>query len=389
MLAAEDIVRRNAAFTAAPEPVRMRPGISAGPYAESGARLHILAVAERQARGIRVWTTGCEVIPQVDRIGGAIGAVSVFINTDARDTFLGSHGEGPKLTGRVAGYPEYNNWVILTKDGRLPWIPQTLQDVLDAEGARREQKLKDWLQSISSIKAPDPASVQKTYETLKKTDPAGADRYLASMKEQGAQIEHNHRTVYPASTAAFEKAVSDYKQYRASFSAEALRSPAVWGDPTGEGKRRLDAQVAELNKLSADEQRQADEWGRQARDLDRQAQVEGAKNHDAEAAARLRAAANELAQKVRALRAVHQENAAPLITGAEAQYQLTNLKPGDREKAMSFKPDPAFPDPKQPNRIQVIMISFNFADTRNPEHPAWGQRTRDTFDFASLAALLQ
>jgi len=111
MIAAEAILRQTAAFLAAPEPVRLRTTLAAGPCAESGARMQVKAVAER-------------VIPQVDRIGGAIAQVSVFLNPDARGLFIDNHGAPPKLTGEIAGYPIYNGWVLITKDGRLPCISQ-------------------------------------------------------------------------------------------------------------------------------------------------------------------------------------------------------------------------------------------------------------------------
>ena len=34
-----------------------------------------------------------------------------------------------KPTGIVAGYPQYDGWVLITKDKRLPWIPKTLADL--------------------------------------------------------------------------------------------------------------------------------------------------------------------------------------------------------------------------------------------------------------------
>jgi hypothetical protein len=65
-----------------------------------------------------------------------------------------------------------------------------------------------------------------------------------------------------ASTAELEKQVKDYEQYRASFTSEQLRAPAVWGDPANGGKRKLDAQVAALQKLTTEEQKQVDALAR-------------------------------------------------------------------------------------------------------------------------------
>ncbi|MEO7135900.1 MAG: hypothetical protein ABI024_16965 [Vicinamibacterales bacterium] len=52
-------------------------------------------------------------------------------------------GNVPKLTGTVAGYPEYEGWVLITKDKRLPGLPQTLADRLDEEAAKRDKALAE------------------------------------------------------------------------------------------------------------------------------------------------------------------------------------------------------------------------------------------------------
>ena len=120
MGAAENVLKQNAAFLAPLEPVRWRSSMSAGPSAEGGARIHVKVVPERKLDGTRLWAADCGVIPQVDRIGGAISQISVFFNVDPRGHLIGATGAPPKLTGRVAGYPEYEHWVLITKDGRLP-----------------------------------------------------------------------------------------------------------------------------------------------------------------------------------------------------------------------------------------------------------------------------
>jgi hypothetical protein len=347
LVTAEGILKNNAAWMAAPEPVRMRATLAAGPMDESGAQLHVKAVHERKADGTRVWGTGeCEVIPQVDRIGGSIAQISVFFNEDARVHFVGPTGDAPKLTGKVGGFPEYNNWVLITKDGRLLWIPQTLEDKLNVIGARREKALAEWL-------------------------------------------KNRQRDVTPLVTAELEKQINDYKQYRASFSADQLKQPAVWADPTGAARKQLDARIAELQRLTPAEQAQVDDLGRQSRDLQRQSQAEAAKKN-ADAAAKLGLQANDLAMQVRAIRSAHLEKASPLMDDARAQYDLTNLKPGDAEHAMSVKPDPKFPDFGTPNRIQVITVLFSFGvDPKNAAMAAWAQKTKETFDFAALVALLR
>ena len=364
MLAAENLLKQNAAFLAAPVPVRFRTAMSAGPSNDGGARLHVKVAPERKGDGARLWTGDCDVIPQIDRIGGAIAQVSVFFNTDAGGQFIGSNGEAPKLTGHVAGFPEYNNWILITTNGRVPWIPQTLADKLDAEGARRKTKLEEWMRTRAGMKVQDAASVQKTYDLLKKSDPAGADKYLVSMKETTDEMTRLQRDVYPATTAQLEKEVRDYEKYRASFTAAQLQSPAVWGDASGQAKRELDAKIASLQALTPDEQRQADELTR-SQAPDRQV-------------------------RVRTLRQRHLERASPLMDDATAQYQLANLQPGPADRAMSVKRDPTFPDTSTPNRIQIITVSFSVdPDPAQTARREWQQRFKASFDFAALAALLK
>ena len=361
MLAAEELLKKNTAFMTALVPVRYRSSLSAGPAEDGGARIHVKVVPERKIDGSRLWTGDCGVIPQLDRIGGAIFQISVFFNVDARGPMISPTGLGPKQTGTVAGYPEYNNWVLITKGGRLPWIPQTLADKLDAEGTRRKEKLAEWNKTRSGMKAPDQAAVQKAYEAIKKTDPAGADKMLADLKAQAEEVARLQKDVYPLATASLEKQVKDYEIYRASFTAAQLAEPAVWGDTSGEGKRKLDAQIAALQRLSPEEQREVDALNREKR-----------------------------AAEARTVRQRHMERASPLMTDATAQYDLTNIKPGPADRALGVKPDPSFPDPKQPNRVQAIAIIFSHdPDPKQIERRAWQQKVKDTFDFAALAALIE
>jgi len=389
MVAAENLLKKNAAFVAPLEPVRWRSSMSAGPSDDGGARIHIKVVPERKLDGTRLWTGECGVIPQVDRIGGAISQISVFFNVDPRGYLIGSTGMPPKLTGRVAGFPEYEGWVLITKDGRLPWIPVTLAEKLDAEGEKRERALAEWTRDLAGRKVPDEAATEKTYEMLRRSDPAGAARFLENAREQRIELARLQRDVYPLTTAALERQVAEYRRYRDSQSADALRSPAVWGDPTGEGKKSLERRLAELRALSPADQQQVDALTQQGRALERQAQAEAARKNAAEAA-RLRADANALGLRARSIRQAHMERASPLIAEALASYDLTNLQAGPAERAIAVKPDPAFPDFKDPNRIQMIAILFSLdPNTRNVDRRAWQQRVKDTFDYAALAALLK
>jgi hypothetical protein len=297
----------------------------------------------------------------VDRIGGAITQISVFFNADARGPMISSTGLAPKQTGTVAGYPEYNGWVLITRGGRLPWIPQTVADRLDAEGARRRQKLDEWNRTRANMKPMDPAAMQQAYEAIKKTDPAGAERMLADFKVQAVEVQRLQKDVYPLTTASLEKQVNDYETYRASFTAAELAAPAVWADTTGEAKRKLDAAIAALQRMTPEEQSQIDQFNREKRAAD-----------------------------ARTVRQRHMERASPLMADLTAQYDLTNIKPGPADRAMGVKPDPAFPNDKLLNRIDVISIMFSYdPDPKQVERRAWQLKVKETFDYAALAALLK
>ena len=165
----------------------------------------------------------------------------------------------------------------------------------------------------------------------------------------------------------------------------------MWLDKSREANKRLDARIAELQKLTAEEQQQVDTLGREARDLERQARVEANTNTNTDAAAALRERSNALAMRVRDIRKAHLDNAFFPIQDARAEYELTNLRPGAREDAMAFKPDPAFPDFMDPFRPQVILVNFwSKSDPKdNSARTLWLRKARETFDFAALASLLR
>ena len=105
----------------------------------------------------------------------------------------------------------------------------------------------------------------------------------------------------------------------------------------------------------------------------------------------MREQSNALALRVRDIRKAHQEKAFFLIQDARAEYELTNLKPGTKEQAMAFKPDPSFPDFKDPFRPQLVMIAFwSKSDPKdNSPRSLWLRKAKETFDFSALAALLR
>jgi hypothetical protein len=209
VLAAEDIVRKDRAYLDAPLPVRMRTMIAIGPYEFASARMLVNAYPERAGVNI-VWRGACDIIPQADRIAAAVGQIGVFFNPAAEAMMPPGATFVPKFEGMVNGYPRYNGWIYMTRDGRMPWVPETLGARLDRLIAARARALADWMKDPARTQTPqDRAAVQKTFEMLKKSDPAGADSYLASMQALAAEIEHKVREVNPGITRRMEEALAN------------------------------------------------------------------------------------------------------------------------------------------------------------------------------------
>jgi hypothetical protein len=318
-------------------------------------------------------------------VAASVGQIYVFINYSVQEQFIQGT-EVPKYEGEYARYPVYNGWIVMTKNRRLPWIPQTLGDRIDREEQKRQRALDDWNKLKAGRKMLDEAAQMKTYEMLKETDPAGAEKFLATVR-QTADVMRKQKAEEPITDAHLQGHLKAVRGYRASFSQADLNAPAVWADKTGEAKRRLDAQIVEFQKLTPDDQLQADTLGRQSRDLERQARTE----KDSAAAAKLRDRSTALALRVREIRQAHTDRAFFQIQAARAAFDLANLKPGPPDQAMTFKPDPTFPDFRDPFRPQLIMVNFwSKSDPKdNSPRTLWLRKAKETFDFAALEALLR
>ena len=386
VLTAEAIIRKDQPYLDAHMPVRMRTAIAIGPYIFTSARMFVNAYPEMSYAGSKVWTANCGIIPQADRIEAAVGQIGVFFNPTAESMMPPTPSWVPQFEGTVAGYPRYNGWIYMTKDGRLPWIAETLGQRLDREIAARQRKLDEWMKDPQRTRPPqDMASVNKTYDMLKKSDPAGAERYLASAKETAEEQRHQVADVYPAITRQFEKMLADAKRYRASFSAAELAMAAVSGDANGQGRKQMDARIQQLHAFPADEQQQVDAANREGRALERQAQDATRAGNKVEAE-RLRAQVAALSAKVRAMKKAHQERIGNAIMEESAQYELAAIVPGAKEQALGFVGDPEFFDKKNPYRIQLITVLFSTG--KREGGPPWMKRAQEGFDFAALAAML-
>ncbi|WHZ29802.1 MAG: hypothetical protein OJF51_004604 [Nitrospira sp.] len=298
--------------------------------------------------------------------------------------------ETPKLTGTMGEYPEYNGWVVISKNGRLPWIPQTLGDRLDGVGAARERALADWRNAKASRKAPAQDMIDRTAASRRKIDPAGADQYVENMKRLTADIEAA-QAKDAARGAHLMKLLNEYRVYRASFTAQQLAMPAVWADNDGSARKTMEAQIDRLQELSIDDQEKTGEIREHSRRLEREA----AASDDEMAMRRLRTQARDLLQDADQIRKDHMERAALEGEALRAAYELANLKPGPAEQALAYKMDPTFPNRSQSGKIQVIAVSVSIQSEeemlQRPEdaaRKAWLDRAKSSIDYAALAVLL-
>ncbi|MDH5335578.1 MAG: hypothetical protein OEW20_04580 [Nitrospira sp.] len=389
MSAAETILKQSQEFLNSPVPVRLRTTMATNRYKPNDSRLIVQAYPEQTSLGIEIWQGACGISPDADRVAGSIGKISIFFNHLSKDMFMGQD-EIPELTGMIGGYPEYNGGVVISKNGRLPWIPQTLGDRLDRVGAVRERALADWRNARALRKAPDQTLIDRTAALRRKTDPAGADQYVENMRRLTADIQAG-QAKDAARGAQLTKLLNDYHAYRASFTAQQLAMPAVWADTDGSVRKSMETQIDELQTLSLDEQERVGEIREHSRSLEREAMAS-----DNEAVAlRLRTQAMDLLQDADQVSKDHGERAALEEEALRGAYELTNLKPGLVEHALTYKMDPTFPSLSQPGKIQVIVVSIlTLAEEdilQRPEQAArkaWLDRVKESIDYAALAALL-
>ena len=132
--AMNDVLRRNAALHGLPE-VRLRSTwqISGHPRSTPGSPygFHLILWAHPR----QVWGPGdCDLLPQADRVDPR---AAVVVQTNSVRSTLSQRGSPlrdehleafvePEQVGRVGRHPLYRGqWVVLTFDGRTPWVPIT------------------------------------------------------------------------------------------------------------------------------------------------------------------------------------------------------------------------------------------------------------------------
>jgi hypothetical protein len=190
----------------------------------------------------QVWGPGdCDLIPQADRVDPR-AAVVVQANSvrstltqqvsAVRDEQLEAFVE-PEQIGRVGPYPLYRGqWVVLTFDGRKPWVPVTMDEYLAFEERRLTQAVAETDRNIADARARtgqyDDSGPRQVYEAMKKTNPAEAEKFWAMIQGLKAQAAKDAAAVAatPPVTNAYVKQLEDLRALRASLSPAQLQAQA-------------------------------------------------------------------------------------------------------------------------------------------------------------------
>jgi hypothetical protein len=229
-LAVEAIIKSNASFMAGARPVRVRTTIQYSHDAPWTA--NIFTAAYNQA----AWVGKCGLSPYADRGGGLRdGTISVYINEPRG--LLGfpvidkpfEVFEAPKSVAPTAGFPTFRGEVgatiALSASGAMPWIPITISEQLDYEERRLRERLAEW-EHEKDKPGVSASKVAKCFTDMKKINPAMAEDACgglrAALKDQ--QEQRSQREAQMDAQLGAQR--DDLRDYRASFSAAQLQSPA-------------------------------------------------------------------------------------------------------------------------------------------------------------------
>lgn len=258
--AVERIAKADAAFMAGNRrPIRVRTTIDAWRGTPHGAIINTVAYTQK------AWVRGaCDVIPQADR-GGDLseGAIHVILNDPYSflTARLGDHDfeafEEPVRTGEFAGFPIYDQlYVLISRTGKVPWVPVTVADALRFEEARMKRRFDEWTaeKQRPSISL---ASIETSYQAMRKIDPEAAEKTRAALvnvmqdeKIQRAKMEADH-------DARLARQAVAWAAYRAALTPAQLQAQARLGvvgadqivrvdDPNGRRLVKADPALATL-----------------------------------------------------------------------------------------------------------------------------------------------
>lgn len=250
-----DILERNASLQGLPE-VRLRSTWQvvghprSTPWTPYGFHL-VLWAHPRQ-----VWGAGdCDLIPQADRVdpraavvvqANSVRSTLTQQNSYVRDEQLEAFIE-PEQIGKVGRYPVYRGqMIVLTFDGRAPWVPLTTGEYLDFEERRLAREVAEADRNIAEARAKagqyDDSGPRQVYEAMQKTDPAEAEKFWAMIQGVKAQAARDAAAAAtaPPMVNAWVKQLDDLRALRASLTPAQLRAQAREGHTSKTPLRPVD-----------------------------------------------------------------------------------------------------------------------------------------------------
>ena len=233
------VLKANTTLQALPD-VRIRstwqitghPRTTPGPYG-----LHLVL----WAHGKETWAAGtCALIPQADRVDpnaaivvqtnsvtSTLSQLVSYVRDDQLEAFI-----EPERIGQVGKYPVYRGqWIVLTFDGRLPWVPLTMGEYLAFEERRMVKEYEEAERNIAASSKPvqlDENELRKAYEAMKAVNPAEAEKFLAMMAEVRKSAARASAEAKPV-TNGFARPLQEVRALRASLSPAELQQQAREG----------------------------------------------------------------------------------------------------------------------------------------------------------------
>jgi hypothetical protein len=235
------ILKGNAALQGLPE-VRLRSTwqVTGHPRSTPWSPYGVHLILWAHPKG--VWGPGqCDVIPQADRVDPR-AAIVIQANTvhstltqqisSVRDEQVEAFIE-PEVIGKVGKYAVYRGQeIVLTFDGRLPWVPFTTDEYLAFEERRLTRLVAEGDRNIAEANAKvgkyDESGPRKVYEEMKKTDPAGAEKFWAMIEGIKAQAAKDAAAAAkaPPIVNSWVKSLEDLRALRASLTPAQLQAQA-------------------------------------------------------------------------------------------------------------------------------------------------------------------
>lgn len=343
-LQVEDILLKRGDFIlAVPEPVRLRSSLVFENQSTPTGHVQVQLFPKSQ------WLPGCKVITTI--VGSAV-SIDVYINMPADFAVLGVgilRRPRPVRKADVAGWPVYNDIVVVSRDNKLPLIPETVKMRLDGEEAILQKQL---------------ASAQAS---------AGKGIAMADLNVE-----------------MWKRRLATLASHRANLTPAELAAP--WGMLTAEAEREWAPRIKAIEQLPPAEQQQVSERAQQSRALERQSIVERTKNKDAAAADKLKAESAALNAKNAEVMTAHRNRIAPELAAADEAKKLAAIKAVPPDQAGQWIDEPGFFSTATPTRIQFITVAVGGGSNSDKAaiaaNGAWVKRVKDTIDYAALAKLL-